>query len=69
MSFARLLLPVVLAALLLALAPPLFAQTKALKKIRVGVPAVSMGNMIIFFAKEARLFGGVGEKRFHKEAV
>lgn len=36
--------------------PPLFAQTRALKKIHVGVPAVSMGNMIIFFTKEARLF-------------
>ncbi|HEU4342834.1 MAG TPA: ABC transporter substrate-binding protein, partial [Candidatus Binatia bacterium] len=26
------------------------------KKINVGVPAVSMGNIIIFFAKEAKLF-------------
>ena len=34
----------------------LFAQSKSLKKIHVGVPAVSMGNMIIFFAKEARIF-------------
>src|SRR5438093_8423051 len=33
-----------------------FAQSKGLKKIHVGVPAVSMGNMIIFFAKEAKLF-------------
>jgi NitT/TauT family transport system substrate-binding protein len=34
----------------------LFAQSKALKKIHVGVPAVSMGNMIIFFTKEAKIF-------------
>ena len=34
----------------------LFAQSKSLKKIHVGVPAVSMGNMIIFFTKEARIF-------------
>jgi NitT/TauT family transport system substrate-binding protein len=33
----------------------ILGQTK-LKKIHVGVPAVSMGNMIIFFAKEAKLF-------------
>lgn len=31
-------------------------QTKALKKIRVGVPAVSMSNIIIFVTKEAGLF-------------
>lgn len=35
---------------------PLFSQGRALKKIHVGVPAVSMGNMIIFFTKEAKLF-------------
>src|SRR3989337_1942841 len=33
-----------------------FAQSKSLKKIHVGVPAVSMGNMIIFFTKEAKIF-------------
>jgi ABC-type nitrate/sulfonate/bicarbonate transport system substrate-binding protein len=33
-----------------------FAQSKSLKKIHVGVPAVSMGNMIIFFTKEANIF-------------
>ena len=33
-----------------------FAQSKALKKIHVGVPAVSMGNSIIFFAKEAKIY-------------
>ena len=38
------------------LASSLFAQSKSLKKIHVGVPAVSMGNMIIFFTKEAKIF-------------
>jgi NitT/TauT family transport system substrate-binding protein len=32
------------------------AQTKALKKIRVGVPSVGMGNIIIFITKEGKLF-------------
>ena len=27
-----------------------------LKKIHVGVPAVSMGNIIIFFSKEAKIY-------------
>ena len=36
--------------------PPVFAQARNLKKIQVGVPAVSMGNIIIFFTKEAKLF-------------
>ncbi len=46
-----------LLAVLFFLAPAaLFAQTKNLRKIYVGVPAVSMGNMIIFFTKEAKLF-------------
>lgn len=39
---------------------PLFSQGRALKKIHVGVPAVSMGNMIIFFTKEAKLFEKYG---------
>ena len=56
MIFRRtLLLPVLVSGLLL-LPPPLFSQGKALKKIHVGVPAVSMGNIIIFFAKEAKLY-------------
>ena len=33
-----------------------FGQTRNLKHIHVGVPAISMGNMIIFFTKEAKLF-------------
>jgi NitT/TauT family transport system substrate-binding protein len=40
----------------LILPPALFAQTRPLKKIHVGVPAVSMGNIIIFFAKEAKIY-------------
>jgi len=36
--------------------PPVFSQSRNLKKIQVGVPAVSMGNIIIFFTKEAKLF-------------
>src|SRR5689334_16618164 len=47
-------LPLLLALLLFPAG--LFAQSKSLKKIHIGVPAVSMGNMIIFFAKEAKLF-------------
>jgi len=42
--------------LFLLLSAPAFSQGKAVKKIRVGVPAVSVGNIIIFVAKEARLF-------------
>ncbi len=33
-----------------------FSQSKSLKKIHVGVPAVSMGNIIIFFTKEAKIY-------------
>jgi NitT/TauT family transport system substrate-binding protein len=33
-----------------------FSQSRSLKKIQVGVPAVSMGNIVIFFTKEAKLF-------------
>lgn len=43
-----------------AFPPPAFSQTGGLKKIQVGVPAVSMGNIIIFFAKEAKLFDKYG---------
>jgi NitT/TauT family transport system substrate-binding protein len=40
----------------LAFAQAGFSQSKPLKKIRVGVPSVSMGNIIIFITKEGRLF-------------
>ena len=36
--------------------PAVFPQAKNLKKIHVGVPAVSMGNIIIFFSKEANIY-------------
>ena len=31
-------------------------MSRALKKIQVGVPAISMGNIIIFFTKEAKIY-------------
>lgn len=40
----------------LVLPSSLLAQTRGLKKVNVGVPAVSMGNIIIFFAKEAKIY-------------
>lgn len=56
MLLARRLSAILLSAILMLLPAPLFSQGKSLKKIHVGVPAVSMGNMIIFFAKEAKLY-------------
>src|SRR5918992_304240 len=41
---------------LLAYAQVGYAQSKSLKKIRVGVPSVGMGNIIIFITKEGKLF-------------
>ena len=38
----------------------LFAQARALKKVQVGVPAISMGNIIIYFTKEAKIFEKYG---------
>jgi len=35
---------------------PAFSQSRSLKKIYVGVPAISMGNIIIYFTKEAKIF-------------
>lgn len=55
--------PLILTALvisLLAFAPSGFAQSKPLKKIRVGVPSIGMSNIIIFITKEARLFEKYG---------
>jgi len=56
MTRRKLLLPLLVAMSFFLLASPLFAQSRSLKKIQVGVPAVSMGNMIIFFTKEAKIF-------------
>lgn len=52
----RVLSVIFLSVILLFLPAPLLSQGKTLKKIHVGVPAVSMGNIIIFAAKEAGLF-------------
>ena len=45
---------------LLTLGASVLAQNKPLKKIRVGVPSVGMGNIIIFVTKEGRLFEKYG---------
>src|SRR5262245_60932023 len=37
-----------------------YGQSKPLKKIRVGVPSVGMGNIIIFVTKEGKLFEKYG---------
>src|SRR4030095_9119639 len=37
-----------------------YGQNKPLKKIRVGVPSVGMGNIIIFVTKESKLFEKYG---------
>ena len=52
----RMFLPIFLFGILMTFPPSVFSQGKALKKIRVGVPSVSMGNIIIFVTKEAKLF-------------
>jgi ABC-type nitrate/sulfonate/bicarbonate transport system substrate-binding protein len=46
----------VLLGLIFLFPPSLYSQARALKRIRVGVPSVSMGNIIIFITKEARLY-------------
>ena len=48
--------------ILLSLFAPtaLFAQSRALRKVQVGVPAISMGNIIIYFTKEAKIFEKYG---------
>jgi NitT/TauT family transport system substrate-binding protein len=40
--------------------PSLFAQSRALRKVQVGVPAISMGNIIIYFTKDAKIFEKYG---------
>jgi NitT/TauT family transport system substrate-binding protein len=56
MSIGKLVLSVFCLALVLVFPQLGSTQTKALKKIRVGVPSVGMGNIIIFVTKEAKLF-------------
>jgi NitT/TauT family transport system substrate-binding protein len=36
------------------------AQSRGLKKVQVGVPAISMGNIVIYFTKEAKIFEKYG---------
>jgi NitT/TauT family transport system substrate-binding protein len=54
MRSGRLVLGLWLGALLVT--PNLFAQSRGLKKVQVGVPAISMGNIIIYFAKDAKIY-------------
>jgi NitT/TauT family transport system substrate-binding protein len=44
----------------LSVGQPSGAQTKPLKRIRVGVSAVSMGNIILYVTKEAKLYEKYG---------
>jgi NitT/TauT family transport system substrate-binding protein len=48
--------PWLLFAALLALPSFAGAQARGLKHVNVGVPAISMGNIIIFFTKEAKIY-------------
>ncbi len=56
MMLARKFLVAIFLVALAALPRSAAAQTRALKKINVGVPAISMGNIIIFFTKEAKIY-------------
>src|ERR1700752_3169023 len=42
------------------ISPLAFSQTKPLKQIYIGVSSVSMGNIIIYVTKEAKLFEKYG---------
>jgi NitT/TauT family transport system substrate-binding protein len=55
----RRLWPALLLALLV-LPSTLIAQSRGLRKVQVGVPAISMGNIIIYFTKEAKIFEKYG---------
>jgi NitT/TauT family transport system substrate-binding protein len=59
MASTRISLGMLIASLLVS-PPILFAQTRALKKVQVGVPAISMGNIIIYFTKEAKIYEKYG---------
>jgi NitT/TauT family transport system substrate-binding protein len=60
MSQSKTAIAALLALLALAFAQAGDAQTKSLKKIRVGVSAVSMGNIILYVMREARLYEKYG---------
>jgi ABC-type nitrate/sulfonate/bicarbonate transport system substrate-binding protein len=53
-------LPLMLFAGLFFAPSDVFAQGRVLKKVQVGVPAISMGNIIIYFAKEAKIYEKYG---------
>jgi NitT/TauT family transport system substrate-binding protein len=59
MRSGRLLLGILFGALFIT-SPSLLAQSRALKKVQVGVPAISMGNIIIYFAKDAKIYEKYG---------
>jgi len=60
MAQSRSVITALFAVFVLALAQAGYAQTKPLKKIRVGVSAVSMGNIVLYVMKEARLYEKYG---------
>src|SRR5689334_13761226 len=51
---------VISALVLISYPVPTPAQTKPLKKINVGVPSVSVANIIIYVTKEAKLYEKYG---------
>src|SRR5574342_443752 len=60
LSFHKIHSVAVVFALCLFASSSLLAQSKPLKQIYVGVASVSMGNIIIYVTKEARLFEKYG---------
>ena len=59
-SFRLLLAELIVLVLWLVSARDLWAQTKPLRHIYIGVSSVSMGNIIIYVAKEAKLYEKYG---------
>src|SRR4249920_1338830 len=59
MTHRRLSLLLLSVTLLLGV-PSVYAQSRALRKIQVGVPSISMGNIIIYFTKDAKIFEKYG---------
>ena len=60
MARLKSIIAVVIGAACLFLTQAGYGQSKPLKKIRVGVPSVGMGNIIIFVTKEGKLFEKYG---------
>ena len=58
MRSGRLVLGIALGLFLVA--ANLCAQSRTLRKVQVGVPAISMGNIIIYFAKDAKIYEKYG---------